>query len=228
MYAGAPSSPASSATEWPSSRSSATSSSRQPCVPDDVERAVEVPEVVPERLPHDLDRFHLLRRVQHEDVPESLALEVAQRAPHLAHLVANHVRAEVPVRTRAVPLPTDLLREVEHDRDRQHVVLACERDERLARLWLDVRGVHDREFAPPQTLGRDVVEYVERVVRRALVVLVVGDQPAAMVRRQHLEGTEVPARERRLAGARRADEYDQRQLRDRDLHGYTIVQRARS
>ena len=78
------------------------------------------------------------------------------------------------------------LGQVEHDRDRQHVVLAGQRDQRLAGLGLHVGGVDDGQPPARQPLAGDEVQHLERVVGRGLVVLVVGDQAAAEVGREHL------------------------------------------
>ena len=66
-------------------------------IADDVERAVLVSLVVPERHPLDDRRLDLLGRVEHEDVPEALPMEPPERPPQLRLLVADDVRAEVPV-----------------------------------------------------------------------------------------------------------------------------------
>ena len=66
-------------------------------IADDVERAVLVSLVVPERHALDGRRLDLLGRVEHEDVPEALPLEPPQRPSELRLLVADDVRAEVPV-----------------------------------------------------------------------------------------------------------------------------------
>ncbi len=101
-------------------------------------------------------------------------------------LPAQDVRAEVAVGPAGVAVRADPLGQVEHDGDRQHVVLAGQRDELLARLRLDVRGVHDGQPAGGESLAGDVIQHVEGVAGRRLVVLVVGDQPAAEVAAEHL------------------------------------------
>ncbi len=70
---------------------------------------------------------------------------------------------------------TELLGHVQHDGDRQTVVLPSQFDERLARFRLHVRGVDDRQPAQRQPLGRDEVQHREGVVRDGLVVLFVAD-----------------------------------------------------
>ncbi len=122
-------------------------------VADDVERPVEVLLVVPERLALDLDAVDVLG-LEHPDVAEALAPETLDRALEVQPLAAQDVRPELAVGPLPVALLADPLRDVEHDRDRQHVVLARERDERLPRVLLDVRGVDDRQPAGGEPLAR--------------------------------------------------------------------------
>ncbi len=77
---------------------------------------------------------------------------------------------------------------------------------------LHVGRVHDGQPPGRQPLADDEVEQLERVRGGGLVVLVVGDQAAAEVGRDHLGRLEVLARERRLARAADADEDDEAQL----------------
>ncbi len=125
------------------------------------------------------------------------------------HDVAGHARA---VGAGGVARLADLFRQVEHDRDGQHVVLAGQLDELLAALGLHVGGVDDGEPARGEPLAGDVVQDVEGVTAGALVVLVVGDQPPAEVGGDDLGRLEVPAGERGLARAAGADEDDEGQV----------------
>jgi len=186
-------------------------------VADDVERPGELALVVPQRLALDLGVVDLVGK-QHPDVVEALLAQAGQRAAERLALPAEHMRAELPVRSRGVAPLADRLGDIEHDRDRQQVMTPGELDEWLARLGLDVGRVDDREPAGLEALAGDVVERVERRLGRRLVVLVVGDQAAEGVGRQHLGGQEVAARERRLAGPGRAHEDDQGQGGDLELH----------
>ena len=185
-------------------------------VADDIERTAVVLPVVPERLPLDGRSLDRLERVENEDVTKSFAFELAHRRAELLHLLADDVRAERAVCANLVSLAADLLIDVEHDRDGQRVELARERNERLARFDLHVGRIDHREQATRETLLRNEVENVEGVVRRRLVVLVVGDEAAARVGRKDLRRFEVLACERRLARARRTDEHDERQLGNRE------------
>ena len=143
-------------------------------------------------------------------------------APQVGVLAADHVVAEVAVGAARVARPADALRHVEHDRGRQHVVLARQRDQRAARVDLHVGRVDDGQPPRRQPLADDEVEQLERVGGGGLVVLVVGDQAAAEVGRDHLGRLEPLARERRLARAADADEDDEAQLRHPELgHGVT-------
>ena len=87
----------------------------------------------------------------------------------------------------------------------------------------DVGGVHDGEPAAREPLADDVAEHVEGVLAGGLVVLVVGDQAAAEVRRHDLEAAEVARRERRLAGARDANERHEAEFGDVQFgHGVSV------
>ncbi len=185
-------------------------------VADDVEGPVLLLAVVPERLALDGDGVDLLGRGQHEHVAEALALQAAERPAELLPLLADHVRPEVAVCPSPVPLQTQPLREVEHDGNREAVVGAGQGHQRLARLHLHVGRIHDREPARGEPLAGDEMQGLEGVLRRRLVVLVVGDEPAAEIRRDDLRGLEVTAGEGRLARAGGADEHDERELGDDD------------
>ena len=67
-------------------------------------------------------------------------------------LLAHDTLAERPVRTLAVPLEAELLWQIQHDRDRQHVVLAGQGNQWLAGLRLDVCRVNDGQLAGSQSL----------------------------------------------------------------------------
>ena len=186
-------------------------------VADHVERPGLVPQVVEHPGPGDDRGVGLLRRGQHPDVPEALPLEAAHRPAKLVALAAQHLRPELPVRPLRVALRAHRLGHVQHDRHRQHIVLAGRLDQLAPVIGLHVRRVHDGQPARGQPLGRDVIQHVERVPGRGLVVLVVGDEAAAEVGGEDFGGREVAAGECRLAGSGHAHERDQGQLGDGDL-----------
>jgi hypothetical protein len=95
------------------------------------------------------------------------------------------------------------------------VVLPRKRNERLARLRLDVCRVDDRQLCPRQPPGRHEMQRRKRVVRRRLIILVVRDERAESIRRHHFGPFKVFAGKWRLAAPRWSDEDHQRQLRDR-------------
>lgn len=164
-------------------------------VTDDVERPGLIREVVEQLGPFDADGIDLLDRRQHVHIPEALALQTAQPSPQLLPLPRDHMRAERPVRASLVTVETNPLRRIQHDRDRQYVVLARQGHQLLTRFRLHVRRVDDGQPPGREPFARDVVEYVERVLRRRLLVLVIGDEPAAEVARDHLSSEKVPPRE---------------------------------
>ena len=95
-------------------------------VADHVERAVLVLVLIEDFLPDDdgRGRGHVLLGAQDVDLSESLLAEVLQGAPELIALALDHAITEVPVRPVGVAVQADPLGQVEHDRNRQHVVRA--------------------------------------------------------------------------------------------------------
>ena len=150
-------------------------------VPDDVEGAALLLPVVPEGLPLQKGSINFLLRAQHEYVTEALALEFFDRPPELLGLLVDDMRSKVAVYAAFVPIPTDVLAEVEHDRDRQAMILACQRHQGPPRLLLHVGGVHHRQTGGRQTFRRDKAQHFKCVVGRRLVVLVVRYKAAAEV-----------------------------------------------
>lgn len=90
-------------------------------------------------------------------------------------------------------------------------------DKAFAGFRLDVGGVDDDQATAREAHPRDVVEDVERIACGRLVVLVVGDNAAACVRRNDLSREKMLAGKRRLAGPGYSDEDDERDLRDRQV-----------
>ena len=146
-------------------------------IADDVERAVLVPLVVPQRNSLDDRRLHLLGRIQHEDVPEALLLKPTQRTPSCDFWLRMTCGPKSRSARLAVALLAELLWEVEHNRHRQAMVLSGQFHQRLASLGLDVGGVDHREPPQGQPLPGDEPEHLERLVRDRLVVLVVRTMP---------------------------------------------------
>ena len=167
-------------------------------IADDVERAVIGSPVVPQRLALEAGRFDLLLPLEDVDAVEALPPQPAHGATQLRLLVAQDVGAELAVGPRCVALRTDTLGDVEDDGHREHVVLLGQLEDLPARLDLDVGGVDDGEPARLKPLGRNEVQHVVGGIGCLLVVLVVADEPAAEVRRDHLGGEEVLRCEARL------------------------------
>jgi hypothetical protein len=187
-------------------------------VADDVERPGQLPLVVPCLLVDDRRGVDRLGALQDVGPPELPPRQRPQAPPQLAALPRDHVRGQVrPLRAGRVALGGHPLGHVQHDRDRQHVVVLGDPQQRLARLGLHVGRVDDGQQPAPQPLADDVVQQVERVAGGGLVVLVVGHHRPAAVGRHHLGRREVPAREVRLAGTGDPHEHDQAHLRHPDL-----------
>jgi hypothetical protein len=99
----------------------------------------------------------------------------------LALLIADDVRTEIPVGSGPVAVLAYPLGQVENDGDREHMVLAGERHERLASLWLDVRGIDNRQLRASEPPRGHEMERRKRVVSRRLVVLVVRNERAESI-----------------------------------------------
>ncbi len=184
-------------------------------VTDDVEGAGEVGEVVEPLLQDDLGGLGLLDGTQHVHLAEALALQAAQGAPQVAAVALDDRAGQAgPVGAGRVALGADLLGHVQDDGDGQDVVLAGELDELPAGVGLDAGGVDDGQAAGGEALAGDVVQDVEGVPARALVVLVVADEAAAVVGGDDLGRFEVLAGEGGLARAGGSDQDDEGQVGD--------------
>ena len=187
-------------------------------VADDVEGAGEAAPIGPERHAFDFRRVGLLGRVETVDVADPLAAEAAQRAAQRGQMVAHHVGAELPVRSKRVAFVAELARHVEDEADGQRVEALRQGDQGAAVLRADIGRVDHGQTPRRHALGGNEVDQVEGVARGGLVVLVVGDQAAAGVGGDDLGGLEVAAREGRFAGARGSDQQDQAEIGDGQAH----------
>src|SRR5258708_13012310 len=99
--------------------------------------------------------------------------------------------------------------------------LACNRDERLARFRLQVRGVNPRQLARREPLAGDEVKQFKRILRRRLTVLFIRNQSATIIGGQNLRWLEMLSRERALARTGHAGQHDEGKLRDGEFHRVT-------
>lgn len=143
--------------------------------------------------------------------------QATQRSAQLAVLLMYHVGTEVSVGPGGVAGHAHRFRYVEHDRHRQHVVRAGQRNQMFPSVSLHVGGVDDGQPACLQAFARDEVQHLESGVGGRLVRLIVGDQSPAEVARNHLVATEVLRDEAGLTGAGHADQHDQGEFGDRQL-----------
>ena len=187
-------------------------------IPDDRERPMFVPPVVPERLPLDLRLLDRRQAVQGVDGAKTFLGQVPQTAPHLLVLQPDHVRSKAPVRARFVPLAADLLGQIEDDRHWQAMVLSRQLHQGPACIGLHVGGVDDGQSPRRKAFGRDELQHLKGGSRGGLVVLIVRHQPAAEIGGDHLGGQEMLPGKGGLPGTRRADQNDQRHLGDGELH----------
>jgi hypothetical protein len=150
-------------------------------VANDVEGSMIASPIIPERLAFDGRLLNLLRGRQYEDVSETLWLQGAERATQLLGLLPDDMRTEIAVRPFFVAFLANPLGQVEHDRDRQAVILARKGHEGLPRLGLHIGCIDNSELTRRKTLRTDEVQQFERIVGRGLAVFVVANQPTAEV-----------------------------------------------
>ena len=165
-------------------------------VADDVERAVLLFAVVPERLPFDDGCIHFFHGRKNEDVAESFAFQSAQRAAQLLRLIAHDVRTEVTVRAALIAIVAETLRQIQHDSHWKHVIVAREINQRFACFRLNIGGVDNRQLGRRQSFACDEVQDFKGVVGGGLVVFVVGNKAAAEIRRENFRGLEMFTGER--------------------------------
>ena len=87
--------------------------------------------------------------------------------------------------------------------------LPGQRDEWLARFRLHIRRIHDRQARGGQSFCADEMQDLECIRRRGLAILIVGNEAAAIIRRQHFGRLEMLPRKARLPGTGWADQDDE-------------------
>ena len=113
---------------------------------------------------------------------------------------------EGPLRTLAVALLAEGVRQVEHDRHRQGMIHPGESQERGAVLTPYIGSVNHRQPAHGQPLAGNEPEQFKSIGGGALVRLVITDQRSAGIRGNHLRGREVSTGEVRLPRPGGADQ----------------------
>jgi len=151
-------------------------------VTDNVKRPAVMTAVVPERGALDGRSFDRIGGIEHEYVAEALALQTAERASKLGILLTHHVRTERAVGPLAIAFVAEIVRQTEDDGDRQAVVLPGECNQRRAGFRLHIGRIDDSQFRQRQPLRRNGMQHAERLVRYGLIILVIANQPAAVVR----------------------------------------------
>src|SRR5687767_12705720 len=96
-----------------------------------------------------------------------------------------------------------------------HQLFAC--------VGLDAGGVDDSQLHARESLGGDVVQHIKGVVGGALAIFVVADQAATEIGRDDFCTQKMGAREGRFAAARRANQDDEAEVRDGEVHGWSSL-----
>jgi hypothetical protein len=114
-------------------------------------------------------------------------------------LIADNVRPKLSIWTKSVTVLAQALREIEDDGLGEEVELFRQSDERFASLRLHVRRIDDRKPPSCEPFSHDLVEEIEGVAGRRLIVLVIRNERPAEVRRDDFCQQKVLACERRFA-----------------------------
>ena len=129
------------------------------------------------------------------------------------------MRPKHPILAIPVPFVTDLFWKIQHDGNGQAVIFPGESHQRGSCLRLDIRGINNGHPPPCQPLGRNIVQNVEGVVGRRLIVLIVTHQPTAVIGGEHFARQKMLTCKRALPRPAGADEYDEGELGDGEFHG---------
>src|SRR5262249_21302337 len=159
------------------------------------------PPIGPQRNALDFNLLDFVRRRKHCDMVKSFPLQRSQRPAQILCLLPNDMRPKRTVGALPVAFLTYIRREIEHDRGNQHVVITSKLDERDPIFKLDACRVDNRQTAGTKPLTGDVMQDVESVRRRRLIVIVIRSKSATKVRRQYLRGLEMAPRKCRLAAS---------------------------
>src|SRR5678816_1009339 len=96
--------------------------------------------------------------------------------------------------------------------------LTSESDQRLTCFRLNICGINHCEASSSESLPRYEVQHLERIFCSRLSILVVRYKTTAEVGREYFGGLEMCPSEAGLSASRGADQDNQGELRDRDLH----------
>ena len=183
-------------------------------IADNVERALVLPLVGPERAAIDAGGVDLGDRPQPPDLAKPLALQAGEAAADFLHHALRHGRAEIAVGPGAVALDADIGAGVDDDGDGQGVVAPRQFDPAPAIGGADIGGVDNGEPAVLQPFAGNGLDQVEGVGGCRLVGLVVGDEGAAVIGRDDLGGQEPARGEGGFARTGGADQHDEAEIGD--------------
>ncbi len=168
-------------------------------IPNDVEGTMLVLQVVPERLPLNLSGVNFLWSTQYVNSAKALTLQIAQRPAQLLRLLADDMRAEIPVTAIPVSLVAELFRQVKYNRDRKAVILPRQSDDGFACFRLHICSIDNDELPCSQPFCRDEMQNLKSVVCGCLAVLVIGNKAAAEIGRKNFRRAKMLPGETRLA-----------------------------
>ena len=148
--------------------------------------------------------------------PSAASAPVVDRRPDRGEVAPDHRRVDDPLGPRRVPCQDHGGGQVQHERRDRDAGGAGTDEPGRSRAPLEVRGVEDGQAAGQQPGRQLAMEPLEGGPRDALVGGIAGDPGPERVRGEDLVRVEQARREGRLPGAGRADEEDERRVRELD------------
>ena len=137
-------------------------------------------------------------------------------------LLCDDAMGKVAVWAVFVALAAEALGHVEDDGDGEDVMFFSQCDEGFARAFLYAGGVDNGEFVIGEAFGGYVVEGFKRLFCDGLVGFVVAEESAEVVGGEDFGRFEVSFGECGFARARYADEDDEGDFGECDVHGVVI------
>jgi len=147
-------------------------------IANDVERPILLLLVVPERYP---SHFNIISSLQNVNMAESLPFKPPKAPLQFCNLPVHYMRSEGPLWPLLVPILADSFRRIDDQRDSEAVVFSRVFHQALTIFRAHVRRVNYRKLSARQTLLQKIVECIEGIWGRGLIIFVITDQTAEEV-----------------------------------------------
>src|SRR5688572_21643754 len=100
-------------------------------ITNNVERAMFMLQIIPQRCASDTNLGNSFFRPQHKHMPETFPLQTAQGSPQFVALPCDHMGAKVAVRSCLIALVTNPFWHIQYNHHWQRMISSCEGNQRL-------------------------------------------------------------------------------------------------